>query len=50
MAKFTLQKIERELWEARRRFEKDNDFIKFIAGWLWSHMADEYKAKKAGTK
>lgn len=38
--KLTYEKLEAEIWAARKRFKKDKDFIPFIAGWIWGLIND----------
>jgi hypothetical protein len=40
--KWTYDKLEKELWAARKRFKTDKEFIPFIAGWFWNLLQDIY--------
>lgn len=42
----TYDQLIAELWQARKRFKKDGELVNFLAGWIWSHMGEEWKKKR----
>ncbi len=44
--KWTYEKLEQELWDARMRLKKDGDFIRFVAWWVWARIDDYESLKK----